>query len=246
VSSRDELGAVARSFSELLARLGEYTGYLRTLAGKLAHEIRTPLTIVRSSLDNLDSESLSSAARTYANRAREGSERLNAILTAMSAASRVEEAIQNTERTRFDLSAVTRSAVEAYRLAFPERRFAFEAPDAPMTIDGAPDLFVQMLDKLVDNAVDFSPEGSTIAVRLSIDAHFASLDVDNRGPVLPRGMEMRLFESLWQSRRGSDSRPHFGLGLFVVRLIADFHGGAASAHNLPDGSGVRFTVRLPI
>ena len=52
----DELGDVARSFSMLLGRLNEYTGYLRTLAGKLAHEIRTPLTIVRSSLDNLESE----------------------------------------------------------------------------------------------------------------------------------------------------------------------------------------------
>ncbi len=91
----DELGDVARSFSMLLGRLNEYTGYLRTLAGKLAHEIRTPLTIVRSSLDNLESEPVTPAARTYLNRAREGSERLNAILLAMGAATRVEEAIQS-------------------------------------------------------------------------------------------------------------------------------------------------------
>ena len=63
--ARDELGDVARSFSTLLARLNEYTSYLRTLAGKLAHEIRTPLTIVRSSLDNLDSEPVGEEARAY-------------------------------------------------------------------------------------------------------------------------------------------------------------------------------------
>src|SRR5205823_14494159 len=62
--SRDELGDVARSFSTLLQRLNEYTSYLRTLAGKLAHEIRTPLTIVRSSLDNLESEQVPASARS--------------------------------------------------------------------------------------------------------------------------------------------------------------------------------------
>ncbi len=81
--SRDELGDVARGFSTLLQRLNEYTSYLRTLAGKLAHEIRTPLTIVRSSLDNLESEQVPPSARAYLERARQGSERLNAILIAM-------------------------------------------------------------------------------------------------------------------------------------------------------------------
>ncbi|MGQ0833953.1 MAG: ATP-binding protein [Gammaproteobacteria bacterium] len=245
VRARDELGDVARSFSQLLGRLGEYTGYLRTLAGKLAHEIRTPLTIVRSSLDNLDTESLSPTARTYANRAREGSERLNAILTAMGAATRVEEAIENAERTRFDLCAVTRSAVEAYRVAFPPRSFSFEAPDAPVTLEGAPDLIVQMLDKLIDNAMDFSPQDSTIGVRVERDEGSAVIEVDNVGPALPPTAQGRLFESLWQSRPGADSRPHFGLGLYVVRLIAQFHHGEAHAANLADGTGVRFTVRVP-
>ena len=57
--AKDELGDLSRSFSSLLGRLDEYTGYLRTLAGKLAHEIRTPLTIIRSSLENLESEAQS-------------------------------------------------------------------------------------------------------------------------------------------------------------------------------------------
>ena len=94
----DELGDLSRGFSSLLGRLDEYTGYLRTLAGKLAHEIRTPLTIIRSSLDNLESEASPDNARMYIARAREGSERLAAILTAMGAATKVEEAIAHSER----------------------------------------------------------------------------------------------------------------------------------------------------
>ncbi|HTY92428.1 MAG TPA: ATP-binding protein [Steroidobacteraceae bacterium] len=248
-SAPDELGDVARSFAMLLGRLNEYTGYLRTLAGKLAHEIRTPLTIVRSSLDNLDSEAVSPAARTYLDRAREGSERLSAILVAMGAATRVEEAIQGAERTRFDLRALMDSAADAYRTGFPQRRFIAQLPADPVMLEGAPDLIVQMLDKLIDNAVDFSPEHGTITLRLLADAGQVLIEVDNPGPALA-GASLaaggsHLFESLWQSRAGGDSRPHFGLGLYIVRLIAEFHGGRAEAANLPDGSGARFTVVLP-
>jgi two-component system, OmpR family, sensor histidine kinase ChvG len=240
----DELGDVARAFSMLLGRLNEYTGYLRTLAGKLAHEIRTPLTIVRSSLDNLESEQVSTAARTYLNRAREGSERLSAILVAMGAATRVEEAIQSAERSRFDLRALMDSAVGAYRTGFPQRQFAAELPDAPVMLTGAPDLIVQMLDKLIDNAVDFSPDNATITLRLVPEATQAVIEVDNPGPALAADGHGHLFESLWQSRSGADSRPHFGLGLYIVRLIAEFHGGSAAALNLPDGGGARFRVLL--
>jgi signal transduction histidine kinase len=243
----DELGDVARSFSTLLHRLNDYTGYLRTLAGKLAHEIRTPLTIVRSSLENIESEGgAPPEARVYLERARQGSERLNAILVAMGAATRVEEAIQNAERMRFDLVPVIASAVEAYRIGFPSRSFAARLPSEQVEIDGAPDLVVQMLDKLIDNAVDFSPPGATITVGVRLEPGAAVVEVENPGPKLPSEAEGKLFESLWQSRAGSDddSRPHFGLGLYIVKLIAEFHAGHADASDLPDGSGARFSVWL--
>ena len=240
----DELGDVARGFSTLLGRLNEYTGYLRTLAGKLAHEIRTPLTIVRSSLENLESEGISDGARVYLDRARQGSERLNGILLAMGAATRVEEAIASAERTRFDIVAVVGSAVGSYGNAFPQRRFITDLPAEPLEIEGAPDLIVQMLDKLVDNAVDFSPPGTGITVRLRSEPRFVVLAVENPGPPLAPWIRGRLFESLWQSRTDRDSRPHFGLGLYIVRLIAEFHGGSASAANLPGDAGASFVVRL--
>jgi signal transduction histidine kinase len=245
----DELGDVARGFSTLLGRLNEYTGYLRTLAGKLAHEIRTPVTIVRSSLENLESEKgVPAGGRIYLERARQGIERLNAILIAMGAATRVEEAITSAERSRFDLVPLLAAAADAYRIAFTERRFATELPQETVMIDGAPDLIMQMLDKLIDNAVDFSPAGATITLRLTLDPSVAVLEVDNPGPPIAPEAQGRLFESLWQSRRegggDNDNRPHFGLGLYIVRLIAEFHGGTAAAESLPGDTGARFTVRL--
>jgi signal transduction histidine kinase len=163
----------------------------------------------------------------------------------MGAATRVEEAIGSAERVGFDLLAVLESAVAAYRGAFPERSFRAELPPGPVTLTGAPDLIVQMLDKLIDNAVDFSPPAALITVRLRAEPQALAIEVDNPGPSLPELVRGRLFESLWQSRAGTDSQPHFGLGLYIVRLIAEFHGGEAVATNLPDGSGVRIAVRIP-
>jgi signal transduction histidine kinase len=162
----------------------------------------------------------------------------------MGAATKVEEAIAHSERQRFDLGALVRGAAAAYGSAFPQRRFACEVPTEPIEISGAPDLVVQLLDKLIDNAVDFSADGATISVVLRAEAGYACLSVANPGPMLPPEAATRLFESLWQSRAEADKRPHFGLGLYIVRLIAEFHGGTASAANLPDGSGAIFSVRL--
>jgi signal transduction histidine kinase len=101
-----------------------------------------------------------------------------------------------------------------------------------------------MLDKLIDNAIDFSAEGATICVTLRAEPDAVELSVANPGPPLPPEAETRLFESLWQSRSEADKRPHFGLGLYIVRLIAEFHGGSARAANLPDEKGAEFTVRM--
>jgi signal transduction histidine kinase len=167
----------------------------------------------------------------------------------MGAATRVEEAIAHSERQRFDLAALVRATVEAYGTAFPNRRFASDVPDQPVEMNGAPELIVQLLDKLVDNAVDFSADGATISVSLRVSEDQAELSVANPGPTLPLEADKRLFESLWQSRAEGDTpqdrqRPHFGLGLYIVRLIAEFHGGSAQAANLPDNSGAVFSVRL--
>ena len=245
--ARDELGDLSRSFSSLLGRLDEYTGYLRTLAGKLAHEIRTPLTIIRSSLENLESEGrlVARTRKVYISRAREGSERLGAILTAMGAATRVEEAIAHSERQRFDLGGAGPRGGRCLWRRVPAAAVRLRGPDEAVEITGAPDLIVQMLDKLIDNAVDFSADGATITVSSA-----------QRTPPAPRcrwPIPGRLCRPkpppACSNRCGSrasraDKRPHFGLGLYIVRLIAEFHGGSAQAANLPDNSGAVFTVRL--
>jgi two-component system sensor histidine kinase ChvG len=242
---RDEIGALSRGFERLLARLNDHTQYLRTLGGKLSHELRTPLTIVRSSLDNLESEGVRADQRGYVTRAREGVIRLQSILSALGAAARVEESIKQAERVNFDLRDLLQSAVAGYRDGFPTSRIELDTPQDPCFMRGAPDLIVQMLDKLVENAVDFCAASGAITVRLIRSGSNYELSVANDGPPIPPAMLDRLFESLFEHRQGHD-KPHFGLGLYIVRLIAEFHGGNATAANLADAGGAMFSVILPL
>jgi signal transduction histidine kinase len=111
---------------------------------------------------------------------------------------------------------------------------------------GAPELILQMLDKLIENAVDFCSASGTITVRLTRAATDYELAVSNDGPPIPPDMLSRLFESLFEHRLGVDDKPHFGLGLYIVRLIAEFHGGRAIAANRSTDAGAVFTVILPL
>jgi len=238
----DEIGDLSRSFTYVLQQLGEYNAYLRTLASKLSHELRTPLAIVTSSLENLEHEPLNEASLGYTERAREGADRLRRILAAMSEASRVEELMANAEPERFDLRSVLAATTRAYRDVYAEREFALVSELSRADLTGSPELLIQMLDKLIDNAVDFSAPGDVIMIGLALVDDALEISVTNPGPPLPEHMRTQLFDSMVSMRSGENTR-HLGLGLYVARLIAEGHGGRIRADNI-DG-GVCFTVAIP-
>jgi signal transduction histidine kinase len=229
----------------LLGRLREYNEDLRTLTSKLTHELRTPLAIVSTSLDNLEQEMPGPAAEPYLRRLRDGTQRLDSILVAMSAATRIEQAIGDTAHEDFDLAAVVGACVTAYGDVYPERSFACALPRRPCIVRGSSELAAQLLDKLAENAVSFSAPNSVIAVEVADRANELVLSVTNRGPLLPASMRHQLFDSLVSVRAQNDGRTHLGLGLYIVALIAQFHAARPAAANLDDGSGVVFRVEFP-
>jgi two-component system sensor histidine kinase ChvG len=243
--SRDAIGNLSRSFEDLLSRLRDYTDYLQSLKSKLSHELRTPLAIVATSLDNLEQESSAATDNEYLTRLRHGADRLEAILQAMTAATRVEQAITQTEIEPFDIGAVIASCLAAYGDVYQGHRFDANLPTEPILIDGSPELIEQMLDKLIDNAAGFATEGSTIEVSLEPESSDVRLTVINHGPLLPDAMRHQLFDSLVSVRETETETPHLGLGLYIVTLIVEFHHGSVSADNLPDRSGVRVDILLP-
>ena len=239
----DEIGELSRQYADLLARLRDYTDYLRTLSRKLSHELRTPIAVIQSSLDNLEAQEEDS--EIYVIRAREGLSRLSNILTAMSEATRLEESVHSNQPEHYDLAALYRNLFEAYQGLYAEQTLELHMEMEALPVYGVPDLVAQMLDKLMDNAASFTPAGGRISLGLSQNGTSATLTVANEGPLLPDAMQRQLFDSM-VSVRDKSSRVHLGLGLHIVRLIVEFHGGRVSAGNLPDESGVEFRVQLPL
>jgi two-component system sensor histidine kinase ChvG len=245
-NSGDELGELARNTEKLLRAVSEYTNYLQKLAGRLSHELKTPIAITRSSLENLASQHLEPPAQQYLVRAQEGLDRQTAIVAAMSEAQRLEGAVKTADWETIKLDEMLRHSVEAYRSVNPLRTIDLDLSDAGCELRCAPDLIAQALDKLVDNAISLSAVDCEINVSLKCESGFCLIGVANRGSRLPEVLHEQLFDSLVSMRDKKVSGQHLGLGLHIVRLVAQAHGGTVSARNLPNDNGVEFTIRLPL
>ena len=241
---RDELGELARNNARLLRAVSDYTRYLRTLAGRLSHELKTPLAITRTSLDNLSAGDLDDDARRYLERAREGLARQTAIVRAMSEASRLEAAVASADWETVDLGEVLTACAEGYRAVHPGRHIGLELPEEPVRTRCAPDLLAQALDKLVDNALGLMGPEDRLTLALVPKGEWRHVSVRNTGTRLPEELQDQLFDSL-VSVREPGAGLHLGLGLHIVRLVAEAHGGSVEARNLLADEGVAFTLHLP-
>lgn len=221
--------------------LQQYNDYLERMASRLNHELRTPISVVKSSLENLDA---SEPGSVYVERAQQGISRLTGILNKMAEARRLEEALDEEEVARFNLADLVEGCVEGYRMAYPEQKFQLkiELDDVPVT--GIPELIAQMIDKLVDNAVEFSTD-QTVTLRLHVDGGFAVLRVINSGPGLPEERD-DLLESMVSIRSAAETDSHLGLGLYIASTVVNFHGGSLLLANREEAPGVTATVRLPL
>jgi len=245
--SRDEVGDLTRSFASLLDQVAAYTDYLRSLSGKLSHELNTPLAIVRTSLDNLDSAGLPSDAQPYLTRARDGVERMGTLVRTMSEVTRIEHAIESAEAETFDLRALIADYAEGHRSLLLPRALRVELPAGPLKLRGSPDRVAQAPDKLFDNARGFCPPDGWVRLSLAAEGDGARISLANQGPPVPEAMRARLFDSLVSLREKPqrlEGATHLGFGLYVVKLVAELPRGHAQAHNLPNGEGVEFILHL--
>ena len=241
--SRDEIGELGRGFSAVLDRLGDYNHYLEAMASRLAHELRTPLSVVKTSLDNATLSADADAQKQYIERAHSGAERLELILKRLREATRLEQSLQQAEFEPFDLAELLRHQVEAFRSIWSDISIELHCPSEPVAVRAVPDLLSQALEKLMSNAIDFHTPGTPIRLTLSVDKNDLQLAVSNLGPTLPPQLD--LFKSMVSGRTGRSEEPHLGLGLYLVRLIAEFHCGKAFAENLAGDDGVRIGLRFP-
>jgi two-component system sensor histidine kinase ChvG len=244
--SSDEIGELSRSFANMLERLQQYHIYLEGMASRLSHELRTPMAIVKSSLERLQTEQDEETRTEILNAAETGLQRLQTLLTRLSEAARLEQALQEADKEETNLNEFLQQCVDGYRLAYPSQNFEFVSSIKKANIKINKDLFFQMLDKLVSNAVDFSTADKSILIKLIEKSDSVEIQVINYGPCLPEDMLDELFNSMVSVRNErSEAGPHLGLGLFVAKLIAEFHGGKITASNLESKEGVCINITLP-
>ncbi|MGF1683129.1 proteobacterial dedicated sortase system histidine kinase [Photobacterium minamisatsumaniensis] len=242
----DEIGDLSRSISAMVGRLGHYNHYLENLSSRLSHELRTPVAVVRSSIENLAMQPQDEDSQRYIDRAQEGVHRLSTILSSMTEATRIEQSLQGAEKEIFPLNELVNGCLQGYQMAYAEQLFIVDANEEIM-IEGAPDYLAQLLDKLVANAVDFSLLDTPISVSLKRFEDQVQLTVSNIGPLLPEDMADQLLNSMVSVRsQHKQNKPHLGLGLFIARLITEFHYGIIKLQNRKDKQGVEVVIILPI
>ena len=240
----DEIGDLSRSVSNVLTRLHQHNTFLENMPRTLRHEINNPLNTLSTSLQHLEHES-PSAANKYLASAKRGVMLIGSIVQNLADAANLEESLQAEELEIIDMQQFLERYVGNLKTAQKHREIVFRGVSHPLLARIADFRVEQLLDKIIDNAVDFHHPGSPIKVQLDDYGDSLQITVANRGPVLPPNDGESLFESMI-SHRGPQSRLHFGLGLYVVRVIAEYHGGTVRAANLTDGSGVAVMVRLPL
>jgi len=241
----DEIGDLARSVSNMLSRLHRHNTFLESMPRTLRHEINNPLNTLSTSLQNLELEFPTVEDSKYLESAKRGVHRIGSIVQNLADAANLEDALEAEEREHIDLDLLLTNYVANCNLVHKKSEFIYRGPGKPAVALVSDFRIEQLLDKIIDNAVDFHRPDSVIRVQLDCFRDQLQISVANRGPVLPDTMENSVFDSM-VSHRGQQNKLHFGLGLYVVRIIAEYHGGFVRALNLTDGSGVAVLVQLPL
>ncbi len=244
MTAGDEIGDLARSVSNMLSKLHQHNTFLENMPRTLRHEINNPLNTLATSLHNLAEENPDVRDSKYLDSAKRGVTRIGSIVQNLADAANLEDSLEAEDMEVIDLDQLLQSYVANCSVAHPESEFIYRGPGRPVLAEVSDFRIEQLMDKIIDNAIDFHRSDSPIRVQLDAHRGACQITVANRGPTLPDQSEGSLFDSM-VSHRGPQNRLHFGLGLYVVRIIAEAHGGFVRAMNLADGSGVAIMVQLP-
>ncbi|MEE4244515.1 MAG: ATP-binding protein [Kangiellaceae bacterium] len=232
-TNSDELGELSRTVAIMTKRLKDYHDYMEKLSARLSHELRTPIAMVGSSLDQIITNDLTT--KKAVENARVGIRRMSQLISRMREAARLEQAILNVNTEHVDLVAFCNQYLSSFSSLHSNHRMKLEVIGRAQPIESSTELLAQLLDKLLSNALDFAFADSPIEVLIEFAKDQCTLAVVNVGPELPDIAESDLFASMTSYRDSSnrsEDQSHMGLGLYVVKLIADFHKGRCIARNL--------------
>ncbi|MEO0679761.1 MAG: stimulus-sensing domain-containing protein [Pseudomonadota bacterium] len=250
---RDEIGRLSGALTRMTEALYSRIEATESFAADVAHEIKNPLTSLRSAVETLryarrdvDRERLLHVIESDVSR-------LDRLVTDISNASRLDAELVREEREDFDLSALLSSIADfnAPKAEARGARIVPRLPEAPLTIQGIEGRLAQVFVNLLDNAASFSPEGGEIRLLARETDEGVEVRVEDEGPGIPDENLASVFQRFYSERPDSEAFGHHsGLGLSISRQIVEAHGGAIRAENVgPAGvprRGARFVVTLPV
>ncbi|WP_202845624.1 two-component system sensor histidine kinase CreC [Luteimonas saliphila] len=220
--------------------------YVENYVHGLTHELKSPLTAIRGAAELLEQPLPEADHIRFAGTIREQGERLTRTIDALLALAAVEHRQRIEQPETIELSALLADAVADAGMRASEAgvRIDMRADAALPALRGDRFLLRQMLGNLLDNAIDFSPEGAAVVLSATADGGGVRLEVADAGPGVPDYALERVFERFYSLPRPRTRARSSGLGLSFVREVAALHGGEADLGNLPEGGAVA-TVRLP-
>ena len=245
----DEVGHLSRALRAMTSALYNRIEAIERFAADVAHELKNPLTSLRSAVETLPRAKREEDRERLNAIIQHDVRRLDRLISDISNASRLdaELARESAEPVDIEKLAETMVAIQRDVAATREVNVVLEPRQgraAPTTL-GHDSRLAQVLSNLVDNAVSFSPRGGTVAVAIRTDEERITVSVSDEGPGI-RGDISRIFQRFYTDRPdGEHFGDHSGLGLAISRQIIEAHRGTISAANRADRSGAVFTVTLP-
>ena len=236
VAGRDELSRLATSFNSMLEALEASLGAQRQLVADASHELRTPITSIRTNIEVLARRDLPEGERAQVLRdVVVQLEELTILVQDVVELARGSEPDTSVEEVRLDQ--IVEQAVERAQRNSREVTFHLEAE--PTTVTGNAARLDRAVTNLLDNAAKWSPAGSVVDVLVEAD----EVRVRDRGPGIAESDLPHIFDRFYRAA-AARGRPGSGLGLAIVRQVAESHGGEVTAE-AADGGGALFRLRLP-
>lgn len=245
--SGSEAVALGRSFEAMRDAL-EDRSYVETYVQSLTHEMKSPVAAIRGAVELAAEPEVKLEDRDrFLNHIRAESGRMQRIIDRLLALSEIESRKTLDKPEMVNFATIVRDACESLRPAFDARRIQLKV-DAALNamVRGDAMLLEMAVDNLLQNALDFSPEGGVVPVRVSKNpGGQVSVQVQDEGPGVPDYALPRVFERFYSLSHPSSGRKSSGLGLCFVREAAELHHGEASLVNRQDRTGAVATLSLP-
>jgi two-component system sensor histidine kinase ChvG len=248
----DEIGTLARALEASAQALWARMDAIEQFAADVSHEIKNPLSSIRSAIETLSRvEDPTRAARLLAIITQDVA-RLDRLITDISDSSRLDSELSRRTPEVVDMARILATLGEIHEATAKENNpiMVLDAPATGLYVRGAENRLVQVLRNLIGNAVSFSPPGGKIYLRGRETGGIVELTVEDEGPGIPDGKLDSIFDRFYSERPQTEQfGSHSGLGLSISRQIVEAHSGRIAAENRRDDAseiiGARFVIRLP-